>query len=58
MTRRFFWNIKQSFMGIKFVKEAPFKAVILPLTVVIPGYLFLQLQKGIFFKSLDFSFPC
>lgn len=44
--RRIFWNVRESFMGIKFFTSAPIKAVPLILMVALPIQTFLTLQKG------------
>jgi len=44
--RKFFWNIKDSFLGTKFLTYAPIQAAIFPVAVVGPAYFLLQAQKG------------
>lgn len=53
--RRFFWNIKESFVGVEFLKYAPIQAAILPVSVLIPAYLFINAQKGKKQNSINFS---
>lgn len=44
--RRFFWNYKDAFMGMKFFVRAPLMVAPMILTVVLPAQIAMTLQKG------------
>lgn len=44
--RRIFWNVKDAFLGKKFLYAAPMQALALITTIAVPIQLFMILQKG------------
>ena len=44
--RRFFWNLKDGFMGQKFITNAPMQASMLVFLGVIPAQLLFNVHKG------------
>lgn len=45
--RRFFWNYKQSFLGIKFAQSAPLEAMKIVVPIILPLQAIFILHKGI-----------
>jgi len=44
--RRFFWNFKESFIGLKFVASAPVQGTILIGAVMVPFQIAMALNKS------------
>lgn len=44
--RRFFWNYKKSFLGVKFAAAAPLEAMKLIVPVVLPLQILFIMHKG------------
>ena len=44
--RRFFWDYKKSFLGLKFAATAPFEAMKIIVPVVLPIQVLFILHKG------------
>lgn len=53
--RRFFWNIRKSFIGPTMLTYAPFQAAMLPVGIILPAFVFMEYQKGKFILKPYFN---